>query len=276
MSDEPDLYKRMGLSRDATAKDIKSAYRNIQLKYHPDRTHGLSADESEKNANYIKSVNDAYNILGNAESKAVYDNPPVHTQQHMHATGLNDFLTQVFGLNQMFNGNMHHHNQHPMFVHQMHNQMQQPMFMHHHMQQPMFMHHHMQQPQQSTGDYDQFLHEWMSEKGGGMHYDDDISVDDVEDIPQEKPENQQSENQQSSVTISLSNACRGGCIQIANNESIYNGWYVNIPSGIESGFITTIYPTIDISVLSEHIVMVNVEDTNSDGFYRKGKDIWID
>ena len=42
-----DYYEVLGLGRDAGEGDIKSAYRNLALKYHPDRNQGDSAAEEK-------------------------------------------------------------------------------------------------------------------------------------------------------------------------------------------------------------------------------------
>ena len=59
-----DLYAVLGVTRDATADEIRKAYRKLALKHHPDR--GGSADEFQR-------VHDAYTILSDPERRARYD-----------------------------------------------------------------------------------------------------------------------------------------------------------------------------------------------------------
>ncbi len=62
-----DYYKIMGLARDATADDIKRAYRKLSRKYHPDVS-------KEKNAEArFKELGEAYEVLKEPEKRAAYD-----------------------------------------------------------------------------------------------------------------------------------------------------------------------------------------------------------
>ena len=63
-----DCYEVLGVARDANAQDIKSAYRKLALKYHPDRNPGDSAAEER-----FKEAAEAYAILADNEKRAIYD-----------------------------------------------------------------------------------------------------------------------------------------------------------------------------------------------------------
>lgn len=63
-----DYYKIMGVSKTATEKEIKTAYRKLARKYHPD----LNPDNKEAEKKF-KEVNEAYEVLGNAENRKKYD-----------------------------------------------------------------------------------------------------------------------------------------------------------------------------------------------------------
>jgi len=65
---DKDYYKILGVSRDADSTAIKKAYRKLVRKYHPDANPG-NKDAEE----HFKKVNEAYEVLGNAEKKAQYD-----------------------------------------------------------------------------------------------------------------------------------------------------------------------------------------------------------
>lgn len=65
---EKDYYKILGVSRSASAEEIKNAYRKLAKKYHPD----LNKDSAEA-AEKFKEINQAYEVLGDATKKANYD-----------------------------------------------------------------------------------------------------------------------------------------------------------------------------------------------------------
>ena len=62
-----DLYKVLGVSKSATASELKSAYRKLALQYHPDKNKSKEAEEK------FKEINQAYEILGNEQKRKQYD-----------------------------------------------------------------------------------------------------------------------------------------------------------------------------------------------------------
>ena len=63
-----DYYEVLGVSRDATDQELKSAYRKQALKYHPDRNPGDHAAEEK-----FKQASEAYQVLSDADKRAAYD-----------------------------------------------------------------------------------------------------------------------------------------------------------------------------------------------------------
>lgn len=62
-----DYYEVLGVGRDATAEDLKKAFRKHALKFHPDRN--KEADAGDR----FKEVNEAYQVLNDPKRKAQYD-----------------------------------------------------------------------------------------------------------------------------------------------------------------------------------------------------------
>jgi curved DNA-binding protein len=87
-----DYYKILGVARDASADDIKKAYRKLARKYHPDVSKEKNAEEN------FKEVSEAYETLRDAEKRAAYDQlgshaagqefrPPPDWNQHFASGG---------------------------------------------------------------------------------------------------------------------------------------------------------------------------------------------
>ncbi len=68
MSKKRDLYEVLGVDRNATAEQIKKAYRKKAIEFHPDKNLGDKAAEDK-----FKEAAEAYEVLGDADKKARYD-----------------------------------------------------------------------------------------------------------------------------------------------------------------------------------------------------------
>ncbi len=64
-----DYYEVLGINKSASADQIKSAYRKLAVKFHPDKNKGDKASEEK-----FKEASEAYHVLSNAERKQNYDN----------------------------------------------------------------------------------------------------------------------------------------------------------------------------------------------------------
>lgn len=66
--DYKDYYRTLGVERNATEAEIKSAFRKLALQYHPDRNQGNKQAEEK-----FKEINEAYEVLSDKDKRARYD-----------------------------------------------------------------------------------------------------------------------------------------------------------------------------------------------------------
>ncbi len=107
-----DYYEVLGVSRDASGKEIKEAFRRLARQTHPD----LNAGKGKKGAEArFKEINEAYEVLGNAEKRAKYNRLGAQWQEGMPfqaqggpgssgvhfegegRSGFSDFFESIFG-----------------------------------------------------------------------------------------------------------------------------------------------------------------------------------
>jgi DnaJ-class molecular chaperone len=69
MATKSDYYDLLGVSKNASADEIKKAYRKQALEWHPDR-HKDNKEEAEKR---FKEINEAYQVLSDSQKKSAYD-----------------------------------------------------------------------------------------------------------------------------------------------------------------------------------------------------------
>lgn len=96
-----DFYETLGVARNASQADLKKAYRQMAMKYHPDRNPGDKSAEEK-----FKDAKEAYEILSDSQKRAAYDqfghagiNPSMGGGAYGPAAGGGNFddIFSVFG-----------------------------------------------------------------------------------------------------------------------------------------------------------------------------------
>ncbi len=94
-----DYYEILGVAKGASAEEIKSSYRKLAMKYHPDRNQGDKEAEEK-----FKEASEAYEILSDADKRARYDqygHQGMRGGQDFHQySNINDIFSQfgdIFG-----------------------------------------------------------------------------------------------------------------------------------------------------------------------------------
>ncbi|KAI1334183.1 DnaJ-domain-containing protein [Xylariaceae sp. FL0016] len=96
-----DLYELLGCSKDASAQDLKKAYRKLALQHHPDK---VPEDQREESESTFKAVTQAYEILRDDDKRAMYDKHGMAAFDPSRGGGMgeevdiNDILSQMFGM----------------------------------------------------------------------------------------------------------------------------------------------------------------------------------
>jgi DnaJ-class molecular chaperone len=96
-SNNDKLYKILNVKKDATAGEIKKAYRKLAIKWHPDKNIN-NKDEANKK---FKSISKAYEILSDKEKREIYDNYGEEAVDQMGEHGMGhdpfDIFNSFFG-----------------------------------------------------------------------------------------------------------------------------------------------------------------------------------
>jgi molecular chaperone DnaJ len=87
-----DYYEVLGVGRNAAAEEIKRAFRQLALKYHPDRNPGNKEAEER-----FKEAAEAYSVLGDPEKRATYDRFGLEGLRGEGFTGFAGFDASIFG-----------------------------------------------------------------------------------------------------------------------------------------------------------------------------------
>ncbi len=95
MTVKRDYYEVLGVGRDATDEEIKSAFRRLAFKYHPDHNHD---DRGEK----FKEINEAYEVLSDADKRAAYNHYGHGSTEGAFGRGFDGFDFNFGGFGDIF------------------------------------------------------------------------------------------------------------------------------------------------------------------------------
>lgn len=95
-----DYYKTLGVTKEATADELKKAYRKLAMQYHPDKNPNDKASEKK-----FKEIAQAYEILSDAQKRAAYDSygHAAFDQSSGFSRGAGGFHGGAGGFSDMFN-----------------------------------------------------------------------------------------------------------------------------------------------------------------------------
>lgn len=105
MANKRDYYEVLGVDKKASADEIKSAYRKLALKWHPDRWVNGTDAEKKTAEDHFKEAAEAYSVLSDPDKRAKYDQFGFAADQMGGGAGgfdfggmdINDFLRNIFG-----------------------------------------------------------------------------------------------------------------------------------------------------------------------------------
>ncbi|XP_027350071.1 dnaJ homolog subfamily B member 6-like isoform X3 [Abrus precatorius] len=88
--DNGDLYGVLGLEHECTQSELKNAYKQLALKWHPDRCSASGVEEAKKK---FQTIQHAYSVLSDANKRFLYD-VGVYDSDDDH-NGMGDFLNEM-------------------------------------------------------------------------------------------------------------------------------------------------------------------------------------
>lgn len=94
MANRRDYYEVLGVKKDASDADIKSAFRKLSMKWHPDKQVGKSDAEKKEAEDKFKEIAEAYDVLSDKDKRAQYDQFGFDGPQSFGGSGMDmhDFM----------------------------------------------------------------------------------------------------------------------------------------------------------------------------------------
>lgn len=94
MANKRDYYEVLGISKDATDQDIKSSFRKLSRKWHPDMQSSKTDAEKKDAEEKFKEIAEAYEVLSDKSKRANYDQFGFEGQNNFSSSGMDmhDFM----------------------------------------------------------------------------------------------------------------------------------------------------------------------------------------
>ena len=88
-----DYYRILNVSQNASAEDIKKAFRRLAFQYHPDHNPENVREAGEK----FKEINEAYEVLGDEQRRWQYDRLPIFSSYPRRTMPVEDMFNEDIG-----------------------------------------------------------------------------------------------------------------------------------------------------------------------------------
>ncbi|CAN7001478.1 hypothetical protein IGI04_020474 [Brassica rapa subsp. trilocularis] len=90
------LYSLLGLKKECTPTELRTAYKKLALRWHPDRCSSMGnlefVDESKKK---FQGIQEAYSVLSDSNKRFLYDVGAYNTDDDSDQNGMGDFLSEM-------------------------------------------------------------------------------------------------------------------------------------------------------------------------------------
>lgn len=93
-----DHYEVLGVSKNATEQEIKSSFRKLSRKYHPDMQSGKSDNEKKEAENKFKEIAAAYEVLSDKDKRAHYDQFGDDSNSGFSNMNMHEFMSRHAGM----------------------------------------------------------------------------------------------------------------------------------------------------------------------------------
>ncbi|VFR00136.1 unnamed protein product [Cuscuta campestris] len=94
--EEEDLYGVLGLNKECSVAELRSAYKKLALKWHPDRCSGRGNSKSVEEAKKkFQAIQQAYSVLSDTNKRFLYDVGVYDFDDEDDENGMGDFLDEM-------------------------------------------------------------------------------------------------------------------------------------------------------------------------------------